>query len=194
MRHLDPDHHGPARPRRPVSPQWRRTKRGWVLALVAGTMLAVSPPTVTIDAAAAAAKGAKAGKKIPSKLPPAPSGKRASSMVKVTLVTLNNAVLTRNFSVLWSQSSYRLRRRYSTAKLRQAFAPLIRQRVDLAPALNLQPLWRRPPEVDARGELRLLGWFHTQPRVVRFDLRYVRERGRWRLSMIEVDTTQSAKD
>ena len=157
-------------------------------------MLAVIAATVSIDAEAAATKGAKARKKIPSKLPATPSDKRAASMVKVTLVTLNNAVLTRNFSVLWSQSSYGLRRRYSTARLRQAFAPLIRQRVDLAPALNLQPLWRRPPLVDARGELRLLGWFHTQPRVVRFDLRYVRERGRWRLSMIGVDTTRSVKD
>jgi len=162
--------------------------------MLAWTILAVAAATVTVDAAAAAAKGAKAGRKIPSKLPPTPGGKRAANMVKVTLVTLNNAVLTRNFSVLWSQSSYALRRRYTAAKLRHAFAPLIRQRVDLAPALNLQPLWRRPPQVDAHGELRLLGWFHTQPRVVRFDLRYVRERGRWRLSMIEVDTTQPAKD
>lgn len=194
MRHLDPDHHGPARPRRPVSARWCWSAHSCAVAMVAGMMSAGSIAMVATNAEAAATKSTKTRPKIPSKLPATPNGKRAASMVKVTLVTLNNAVLTRNFSVLWSQSSYGLRRRYSAAKLRRAFAPLIRQRVDLAPALNLQPLWRRPPQVDAHGELRLLGWFHTQPRVVRFDLRYVRERGRWRLSMIEVDTTQSAKN
>lgn len=194
MRHLDPDHHGPARPRRSVSARWRWSRRGFAAAIVAGIVSAMSLGMVASDAEAAATKSTKTRAKIPSKLPATPNGKRAASIVKVTLVTLNNAVLTRNFSVLWSQSSYKLRRRYSAAKLRRAFAPFIRQRVDLAPALNLQPLWRRPPRVDAHGELRLLGWFHTQPRVVHFDLRYVRERGRWRLSMIEVDTTRSVKD
>jgi hypothetical protein len=143
---------------------------------------------------AAAKRAAKSRKKMPSRPPVAPSRKRAASLVKVTLVTVNNAVLTRNFSVLWSQSSYRLRRKYSVAKLRRAFARFIKQRVDLAPALNMRPVWRAPPRVDAYGELRLIGWFRTRPRIVRFDLRYVRERGRWRLSMIDVDTTQVAKE
>jgi len=146
------------------------------------------------DAMAAARKGAKAPKKVPSKPPNPPDAKEAASMVKVTLVTLNNAVQSRNFSVLWSQSAYRLRRKYSVVKLRRAFAPFIKQRVDLAPALNLAPVWRAPPRVDERGELQLLGWFRTRPRIVRFDLRYLRERGRWRLSMIEVDTTEPARD
>jgi hypothetical protein len=146
------------------------------------------------DAAAAAKKNAKAAAKIPSKLPAAPDANRAASMVKVTLVTLNNAVLTKNFSVLWSQAAYGFRRKYSVAKLRGAFAPFAKQGVDLAPALNLKPTWGAPPQVDAHGELRLLGWFATRPRIVRFDLRYLHERGRWRLSLIDIDTTQPAKE
>ena len=148
---------------------------------------------VAQNVADAAAK--KAGKaKIPNRLPAPPDKTRAASMVKVTLVTLNNAVLSKNFSVLWSKSAYGLRRRYSAAKMRRAFAPFIKQGVDIAPALNLRPIWNIEPTVDAHGELRLAGWFRTRPRIVRFDLRYLRERGRWRLSMIDVDTTQPAKE
>lgn len=148
--------------------------------------------TARNGAEAAAKKRGKA--KIPSRLPATPDKTRAASMVKVTLVTLNNAVLTKNFSILRSQSSYGLRRKYSAAKMRRAFAPFIKKGVDLAPALNLRPNWSVEPKVDAHGELRLTGWFRTRPRIVRFDLRYRRERGRWRLSMIDVDTTQPAKE
>jgi hypothetical protein len=154
-------------------------------------------PALVLSAAQNGAEAAskKRGKaKIPSRLPAPPDKTHAASMVKVTLVTLNNAVLSKNFSVLWSQSAYGLRRRYSTARMRRAFAPFIKRGVDIAPALNLRPIWNVEPAVDAHGELRLAGWFRTRPRIVRFDLRYLRERGRWRLSMIDVDTTQPAKE
>ena len=150
--------------------------------------------SIGLSAQTVALAAAKKTSKIPSKLPATPDSKHAASMVKVTLVTLNNAVLTKNFGVLWSQSASTLRRKYSKAGLRRAFAPFIKRGVDLAPALNLAPKWSAAPEVDAHGELRLVGWFQTRPRVVRFDLRYLRERGRWRLSMIDVDTTRPAKD
>lgn len=161
--------------------------------LTAALILSHLGPGVPGAMAAAAGKASNAAKKIPNKLPPAPDEKRAASMVKVTLVTLNNAVQSKNFSVLWSQAAYAFRRKYTVVKLRHAFAPFIKQGVDLASALNLNPEWSAPPDVDAHGELRLSGWFRTQPRIVRFDLRYTHERGRWRLSMIDVDTTQPAK-
>jgi hypothetical protein len=188
VRHLDPDDHGAPWPRRSLSGLWRGIARGWISRAVAGAII-VSLGLATQNVALAAAKKTS---KIPSKLPPAPDSKHAASMVKVTLVTLNNAVLTKNFGVLWSQSASTLRRRYSKARLRRAFASFIKRGVDLAPALNLAPKWSASPQVDAHGELRLVGWFHTRPRIVRFDLRYLRERGRWRLSMIDVDTTRPA--
>jgi hypothetical protein len=164
--------------------------RGWISRAVAGAIVVSLGFTAQNVALAAAKKTSK----IPSRRPPPPDRKHAASMVKVTLVTLNNAVLTKNFGVLWSQSASTLRRKYSKARLRRAFAPFIKRGVDLAPALNLPPKWSASPQVDAHGELRLVGWFHTRPRIVRFDLRYLRERGRWRLSMIDVDTTRPAKE
>jgi len=194
VRYVDPDHHGSSRPRRPVSSGWRSAKRIGTELLAAALILAHIAAGVPDAMAASAGKANKAAKKIPNKLPPAPDEKRAASMVKVTLVTLNNAVQSKNFSVLWSQAAYAFRRKYTAVKLRQAFAPFIKQGVDLAPALNLNPEWSAPPDVDSHGELRLSGWFRTQPRIVRFDLRYTHERGRWRLSMIDVDTTQPTKE
>jgi hypothetical protein len=190
VRYLDPDHYGTPRPRRSLSGLWRGMARGWISRAVAGAIVVSLGFTAQNVALAAAKKTSK----IPSRRPPPPDRKHAASMVKVTLVTLNNAVLTKNFGVLWSQSASTLRRKYSKARLRRAFAPFIKRGVDLAPALNLPPKWSAAPQVDAHGELRLVGWFHTRPRIVRFDLRYLRERGRWRLSMIDVDTTRPAKE
>jgi len=188
VRCLDPDPHDPARPRGSVRRdrcEWAR-RAVWALSIAAA--LSAWGVLVPGEALAAAAKQKKAVKR-----PGPPTERRAVSLLRVTLITVNNAVLTRNFSILWSRSSFGLRRKYTARKLRQAFTPFIKQRVDLTPVLDLRPIWNEQPAVDEGGELRLRGWFRTQPRVVRFNLRYVYERSRWRLSLIEVDTTAQAK-
>jgi len=132
--------------------------------------------------------------KKPAPKPPLPNRADAASLAKVTLITLNNAVTTGNFAVLRARSALAFRKAFSAAKLRRQFAGFVKQRVDLSTIAGLAPVWSEGPAIDGAGRLRLRGRFNTAPRLVRFDIGYVWERGAWRLTHIAVDTTEPAKE
>ncbi|MHA1537762.1 MAG: hypothetical protein ACTSUD_09410 [Alphaproteobacteria bacterium] len=120
-----------------------------------------------------------------------PSDAVARRMVKITLVTFNNAVRTGNFTVLRLVTAKRFRARFSAAKLRRRFATFRKRRVDLSPIVSLGVIWDQRPVVDRKGGLRLRGYFATLPRIVRFDFRYRMEGGAWMLTHIAIHTNDS---
>lgn len=123
-----------------------------------------------------------------TKRPPSvPSETELRKLVKVTLITFNDAVQTRDFSVLHSKTSVAFRKSYSPKRLRGIFWNFIVRKVDISPIVNLEPRWDDPPVINADGRLQLQGHFETTPSVVKFEFLYTYEGGEWRLTHINVD-------
>jgi hypothetical protein len=79
----------------------------------------------------------------------------------------------------------------SSARLAEVFANLRQRNLDLSPILLFQPKLLHKPEIDAKGMLRVTGFFPTQPERVNFDLLFQPVQGQWRLFGIAADTSQT---
>lgn len=170
MRCLDPDIDGVARTRGSVT---RRRAASLGFALLA--WLAIAGP------ADAASRG--------NRQMAAPSDAVARRMVKIALITFNNAVKTGNFTVLRLRTAKRFRASFSAVKLRRRFAAFSKRRIDLSPIVSLGVIWAARPAVGKKGRLRLRGYFRTVPKIVRFDFRYAFEGGAWMLTHIAIRVT-----
>lgn len=124
-----------------------------------------------------------------SRTPVAPSDAVARRMVKIALITFNNAVRTGNFTVLRLRTAKRFRASFSAVKLRRRFAVFKKRRIDLSPIVSLGVIWAARPAVGEKGRLHLRGHFRTVPKIVRFEFRYLFEGGAWMLTHIDVRVT-----
>lgn len=107
-------------------------------------------------------------------------------MIRGAVMALNQANLTGNYSVLRDLGTPVFRENFDQAALTQAFANLRARKVDLSPALLVNPTLSKNPEMKD-GELTLTGEFPTQPLHIKFDLRFMQLDGVWRIAGIGVD-------
>lgn len=124
----------------------------------------------------------------PAKLPDA---RLLSQLVRTTVVALNQANITGNYSVLRDLGTPQFQFANSTARMAVAFTKLRRRGLDLSPIINLEPKWTKPPSVDKDGTMGLAGVFPSSPLEVVFELGFKQFRGRWRLAGIAVDAVSS---
>ena len=80
----------------------------------------------------------------------------------------------------------------TTGQLANTFAELRNRNFDLSPITVLQPKLSQKPEIDARGMLRVTGFFPTTPEELNFDMMYQAINGRWLLFGVAVDTKRVA--
>jgi hypothetical protein len=123
--------------------------------------------------------------------PGVPNDEKLVMLIMSTLIALNQANATGNYSVFRDMGSPGFQAANSPAKLAEAFANLRRRDLDLSPILFFQPKLLRKPEIDARGMLRVTGFFPTKPERVNFDLLYQPVQGQWRLFGIAADTSRA---
>jgi hypothetical protein len=140
------------------------------------------------------AKPAQSNSELPA--PPAPgpvvpSDPKLWMLITSTLIALNQANATGNYTVLRDMGAPGFQTANSSAQLAEAFANLRHRDLDLSPLLLFQPKLLRKPEIDAKGMLRITGFFPTQPEQVDFDLLFQLVAGQWRLFGISVDTSQA---
>jgi hypothetical protein len=128
--------------------------------------------------------------------PKAPATKPASPveieqvlyLVRSTLLTLNDANRSGNYTVLRDLAAPDFQARNTAADLSQIFADLRRRNFDLYSAALLAPQLTAAPALDPEGKLRLTGFFPTRPLQISFDLLYQTVGGQWRLFGISVAT------
>jgi hypothetical protein len=125
---------------------------------------------------------------VPQARPAMPSDDNLMIFIMSTLVALHQANTTGNYSVLREIGAPTFQSN-SPAKLAEAFTDLRRRRVDLSRILLFQPKLLRRPEINARGMLRITGFFPTLPERINFDLMFQPVEGRWRLFGISVNTS-----
>lgn len=117
---------------------------------------------------------------------PAPHPDTQARLIWSTMVALDNANRTGDYSVLHALGSEGFRARHSAIQLSQTFESLRVNRIDVGRALMISPTYYIPPQINEQGQLRLRGGFEFRPRSLLFDALYVNENGGWRIHALSV--------
>jgi hypothetical protein len=119
-----------------------------------------------------------------------PSAESVVVMIRSTLLSLNDAVTTGNFTVLRDLAAPSFREANNAGRLAQIFSNLAAQRVNLAFLAIMVPKLSEPPGIDANRRLRIAGFFPSDPLQINFDLQFEAVAGQWRLFGISVNPTK----
>ncbi|WP_245481330.1 hypothetical protein [Bradyrhizobium sp. LVM 105] len=140
--------------------------------------------------------GAMAQQKTPEPAPAQPSLpvtlEKALYLIRSTLLTLNDANRTGNYTVLRDLAAPDFQARNTAADLGLNFLDLRRRNFDLYAAALLAPQFSEAPALDQRGMLRLAGYIPTRPQQIQFDLTFQIVAGQWRLFAIAIATPGAA--
>jgi hypothetical protein len=161
--------------------------------LGAGPSLAQTPP-----AEKPATKSKPAPQKLTAQQSAAQKAKPAASQaampdaekivlpLRTTLITLNDAMQTGNFTLMRDMTAPGLRDANTAGRLAQSFSDLASKGIDL-PTSVIAPQLTEPPGLDqAKGMLRLKGYFPGQPVQINFEILFQAVDGRWRLFGLSV--------
>ena len=116
---------------------------------------------------------------------------QALYLVRSTLLSVNDANRSGNYSVLRDLAAPDFQAKNTAADLAQGFADLRRRNFDLFSVALAAPQLTAPPALDGNGLLRLTGFYATRPLQINFDLLFQNVAGQWRLFGISVVTPQA---
>lgn len=109
-------------------------------------------------------------------------------LIRTTLVALNQAVHTGNFTVLRDLGAPNFQAANSPAQLGVIFADLRNRNIDLSPVVVVTPEVSEPPQITQEHMLRLVGYFPTSPLQIQFQMLFQPVNGQWRLFGMAVNT------
>jgi hypothetical protein len=107
-------------------------------------------------------------------------------LVRTTLVALNQANFTGNYTVLHALATPALQAKVSPVQLGIAFTELREKHLDLSPVLLISPQLTEAPELAPDGALRLAGVFKTAPEQISFATIFRPVGGVWRIEALSV--------
>jgi hypothetical protein len=109
------------------------------------------------------------------------------TLIKSTIMALQHANQTGNYSVLRDLGTPVFRERFDQARLVAIFSNLRSRGVNLSPVLFLAPNLMKQPEMTEANELHLVGNFPTQPLQIQYEMLFMQLDGIWRLNGLAVD-------
>jgi hypothetical protein len=112
-------------------------------------------------------------------------------LIRTTLIALDHANRTGNYTVLRDIGSPGFREANDPARLAELFADLRKRGLVLAPISVVDATLTSRPALDANNMLRLTGFFETRPEEVNFDLLFEFVNGSWRLFGLGIGTSQA---
>lgn len=151
-------------------------------------------PLQTKSGPAPSIVGPDSGPKKTVDVPQPISDGQAVYLVRSTLMTLNDANRSGNYTVLRDLAAPDFQAKNSPADLAQSFLELRRRKFDLFSVSFSDPEFTAVPARDASGKIRLTGFFPTEPLRIRFDLLFQSVDGQWKLFAISVATPQAPKE
>jgi hypothetical protein len=122
--------------------------------------------------------------------PAMPDQAKMMILIRTTVLALNEANKTNNYSVLHQLGAPGFQRGNTPEGLSEIFAAMRERNLDLGPVAVIQPQLYRDPAIDERGRLLLTGFFPSRPERVNYDLAFEMVDGDWRLFGIGVNTSR----
>ncbi|MBB2734164.1 hypothetical protein ACK28Q_43265 [Bradyrhizobium japonicum] len=163
---------------------------GIARALIVLLLLSCGNDRATAQQKAPASAPAPAAVSVQPSLPV--SLEQALYLIRSTLLSLNDANRTGNYTVLRDLAAPDFQARNTAADLGLNFLDLRRRNFDLYGAGLLAPQFIDTPALDQRGLLRLAGYIPTQPQQIKFDLTFQVVAGQWRLFAVAIATPEAA--
>jgi hypothetical protein len=115
-----------------------------------------------------------------------PVPRALEALVKVSLLSLNDAVVTGNYTVFHAKLSKPFRDKYSATELGRVFKDFADRHIDYDVIAAFPPTYDPAPAIDGEGKLVVKGFFPTEPARVLFDLTFIPSDGEWKLLGIDV--------
>ncbi len=115
-------------------------------------------------------------------------------MIRTTLIALNHANRTGNYTVLRDLAAPSFQATNNPARLGQIFAKLRAKNLDLSPIVLVSPQLLAKPAITAQGMLHIRGLFPTRPLQINFELLFQPVTGHWRLFGLSVKEGQAPKN
>jgi hypothetical protein len=115
-----------------------------------------------------------------------PAGQVLEALVKASLLSLNDANVTGNYSVLHAKLSKPFRQQFSPEKLKETFSEFSQGNADFDIIAAMKPAYDPAPVVDPEGKLIVKGSFPTEPSRLQFELEFIPSDGEWKLIRIHV--------
>ena len=116
---------------------------------------------------------------------PGPSAQEV--LVKSILVTLNDAVVSDNFTILHAKISKPFRDQFPPEKLRAVFKDLVEKHAVFDAVVAEKMIADEDARIDEKGALKLKGHFLTTPKQVKYELGFIQSEGMWKLSGVSID-------
>jgi hypothetical protein len=123
-----------------------------------------------------------------------PSAETVVILIRTTLLSLNDAMRTGNYTVLRDVASPSFREANTAGRLYQIFSDLTAKNIDLAAVAILGPQLQQAPSIDQNKRLHISGYFPGNPVQLNFDLIFEPVNGQWRLfglSVVPVPSTSA---
>ena len=115
--------------------------------------------------------------------------KLAHLLIKNALISVNQGNLTGNYTVLRDLASPGFRERNSASDLGTIFANLRQSKIDLSPIVLLDPVITQSNFSKEQNQLRLAGYFPSEPMQIKFDLIFqMANPGGWMIHGVSIGT------
>ena len=115
-----------------------------------------------------------------STMPAIPDDYKITLLIRTTIIAVNQANKTGNYSVLRDLGAPGFQSANTAAQLAESFGNQRKAKFDLSPILFFTPKLLQKPMLDEAGRLRVTGFFETKPQQVNFDLAFEYVDGEWR--------------
>ena len=119
--------------------------------------------------------------------PKVPGAELQEVLIKVSLLSFNDANVTGNYAVFHAKLSKPFRDQFPPEKLSEIFKEFRDKRIDFDIISAKKPVGTEEPKIGSNGVLALKGYFDTPPTRVNYDLAFIMSEGEWKLIKVDVD-------
>jgi hypothetical protein len=116
-----------------------------------------------------------------------PSPELQEILIKVSLLSFNDANVTGNYAVFHAKLSKPFRDQFTPEKLAAVFKEFRDKRIDFDLIAAKKPISTEEPKISDNGTLLIKGYFDTSPARLNYDLGFIMSEGEWKLIKVEVD-------
>jgi hypothetical protein len=115
-----------------------------------------------------------------------PSPAMQEILIKTSILTLNDAIVTGNFTVLHAKVAKPFREEFGPDHMKKAFASFAEQNIDMSAISAAMPVATEPAQIDDRGVLLLRGHFEVGRSLLAYELHFLPSEGEWKAIKLHV--------